>query len=310
MSISATAQPISEDDFFNNLFKRLPNTPQSVIVPPGDDCAATKSENGMLLLSAVDQIVGDRHYLSNGPDATHPFLAGRKLVSRNVSDIGAMGGIPKFCLLAGAFSKERTANWLNAFYDGVIRSAREYGIHMIGGDLAATAHGDDVASLTILGEIEENLLLKRNGASPGDAFFATGVFGQSFQTGHHLAFTPRYQEGRWLAKQQLVNAMMDVSDGLILDASRICRKSNTGLTLDLKAIPRRTDSTTIQQACQDGEDYELIFAVSPEKISQLLSSWPFPQTKLTLLGYFNDSKSISDLNGNNISIKGWDHLSA
>lgn len=298
---------MTEDLFFDNLFQKLPPCPESVVVPPGDDCAAIRWHDHTLMLLAVDQIVGNRHYISEGREATPPELAGRKLLARNISDIAAMGGKPRFCLLGAAFKKGRQDEWLNAFYDGIIETAREYGIAMIGGDYASTPH-DDVASLTIIGEVPDDQVVCRKGAKPGDWLCMTGTCGNSFATGHHLTFTPRCKEGLWLAQQHCAKAMIDISDGLLLDASRICRMSACGLKLNLPEIPLRTPETTIQQGLGDGEDFELLFAVSEEKLQRLLQQWPFPETKLTPIGRFTDVRDIVDSNGNQLQIAGWDHL--
>jgi len=304
---NSTLSLTGEDSFFAKLFQALPEMPASVVVPPGDDCAGIRFGDGRLLLVAVDQLVGDRHYRTDGENATSPRLAGRKLLARNLSDIAAMGGHPTFCLLAGAFPKSRAQSWLEEYYGGIIDTARAYAVSMIGGDFAATAKGDEVGSLTILGEVEESLVLLRSGAHPGDLLYATGCFGSSFPTGHHLKFTPRCQEGRWLATHRLACAAMDVSDGLLVDLARICRASGVGCQLDLTRIPRRTPQTTLQQALTDGEDYELLFAVPAAAGQELRQKWPF-QTPLTRLGVFDSSGALSDQEGQPLSIAGWDHF--
>ncbi|MBR0458114.1 MAG: thiamine-monophosphate kinase [Victivallales bacterium] len=301
--------PSGEDAFFDQLFHNLPKPPPQLVLPPGDDCAAWRMPDGNLLLLAVDQLIGDRHYLSQGEHATSPERAGRKLLARNLSDIAAMGGIPTTCLLAAAFAPTRGQEWISRYYNGILRLAKEYNVAMVGGDLATTARGDDIGSITILGTVEPQNLLKRSGAHAGDLLFATGTFGSSFPTEWHLDFTPRCQEGRWLATHHFASACMDVSDGLLLDLARMCRASHTGLVLELPNIPRRTHNTTLQQACTDGEDYELIFAVPPEKMAPLQKEWPF-STKLTCLGYFDDSLQMTTPDGNTLTPQGWDHLTS
>ncbi|MFA6930862.1 MAG: thiamine-phosphate kinase [Lentisphaeria bacterium] len=298
---------MTEDLFFAKLFPRLPDCPDSVVIPPGDDCAAVRWHNHTLMLLAVDQVVGNRHYISSGANATPPELAGRKLLARNLSDIAAMGGKPLFCLLGAAFKKGKQEAWLNAFYDGIINTAREYGVAMIGGDYVSTEH-DDVASLTIIGEVADHQVLRRSGAQPGDWLCLTGACGNSFTTGHHLSFQPRCQEGAWLAERHYAKAMIDISDGLLLDASRICRMSHCGLQLNLPEIPLRTADTTLRQALSDGEDFELLFAVANATLSTLLTEWPFPDTRLTPIGRFTTQADIVDSNGHKIPISGWDHL--
>lgn len=297
---------MTEDTFLARLFQSLPTQRQEVVVPPGDDCAAIAWQKDKLLLLAVDQVIGDRHYLSNGPQATPPRLAGRKLLARNMSDVAAMGGKPTLCLLAGAFAPERQEQWLQEFYAGIVDLAAKNDISMIGGDLAVTPH-DDVASLTILGEVAPELVVCRNGARPGDYLLATGSFGDSFASQHHLLFEPRCAEGQWLAQKKLAKAMIDVSDGLLLDAQRLCEASKVGLIVDLEAIPRR-GKATLRQACGDGEDFELLFAVAPGKVSALQREWPFSNTLLTVVGQFVAESGMRDKQGQELAAQGWDHF--
>ena len=299
---------MTEDAFFARLFARLPKPSDAWVVPPGDDCAALAHGNELLLL-AVDQIVGGKHYYLTGPRKTPPEAAGRKLLARNLSDIAAMGGVPTACLLAGAFGPERDTEWLERFYNGIIALAGEYGVTMVGGDLASTPN-DDVASLTILGRVEADRVCRRSGALPGDVLLATGTFGSSLETGHHLSFSPRCREGRWLALHGFPNAMMDVSDGLLLDASRICQASGASLRLDPDAVPRRTRETTVEQALGDGEDYELLIAVGAEKVEALLAQWPFADVPLTPVGRFLAAAipQVLDATGQPMAVRGYDHL--
>jgi thiamine-monophosphate kinase len=298
---------MTEDAFFARLFARLPATGDEWAVPTGDDCAALRHGDELLLI-AVDQIVGGKHYYLDGPDETPPEAAGRKLLARNLSDVAAMGGIPTACLLAGAFSPRRDTDWIERFYTGVLDLAKAYRVDMIGGDLASTPT-DEVASLTILGRVETDRVCRRSGARPDDTLFVTGRFGSSLGTGHHLSFTPRCREGRWLAENGFPTAMMDVSDGLLLDVSRICRASNVALQLDPAAVPRRTPETTVEQALGDGEDYELLVAVSTDRATDLVARWPFADVPLTPVGRFLAAEpAVLGPDGAPLAICGYDHL--
>jgi thiamine-monophosphate kinase len=299
---------MTEDAFFARLFARLPAADDTWVVPTGDDCAALKHGDELLLI-AVDQLVGGKHYYLDGPHETPPEAAGRKLLARNLSDIAAMGGIPTACLLAGAFGPNRDTAWLERFYDGVIKLAKQYSVAMVGGDLASTP-ADEVASLTILGRVEPERACRRSGARPGDLLFATGSFGSSLETEHHLFFTPRLREGRWLTENRFPTAMMDVSDGLLLDASRICRASHVSLRLDPDAVPRRTPTTTREQALGDGEDYELLVAVAPDRADSLRAAWPFADVPITQIGTFvaTETPEVTDPSGRPLDAVGYDHL--
>lgn len=303
---------MTEDDFLEALFKRMPVPPGELVIRPGDDCAGFRSADGTILLLAVDQVVEGRHFLDEGPFAASPQRVGRKLLARNLSDIAAMGGTPLYCLSSVALGNRHDTAWLDRFFDGMLDLCRRWGTHLIGGDLARGAERT-VASLTIVGRAGERQVLRRSGASDGDGFWATGTFGRSFSTGHHLDFAPRIEEGRWLAEQGLAKAMIDVSDGLLIDAGRLCRASSAGLLLDTGAVPRRNADTSLEEALTDGEDYELLFAVPKEKEERLRRAWPFRQIPLTRLGEFRSAPSpgVFDLGGKPLAFEGrigWDHF--
>ena len=303
---------MTEDDFLEALFKRMPVPPGDLVIPPGDDCAGFRSADGGILLIAVDQVVEGRHFLDDGPFTASPQQVGRKLLARNLSDIAAMGGTPLYCLSSVALGSRHDTAWLDRFFDGMLELCRRWETHLIGGDLARGAERT-VASLTIVGRAGERQALRRSGARAGDGFWATGVFGRSFPTGHHLDFAPRIEEGRWLAERELAQAMIDVSDGLLIDAGRLCRASGVGLFLDAGAVPRRTIDATLAEALTDGEDYELLFAVPNEKEERLRREWPFRQLPLTRLGEFRSAPSpgVFDLGGNPLVFEGrigWDHF--
>ena len=303
---------MTEDDFLEALFKRMPVPPGDLVIPPGDDCAGFRSADGGILLIAVDQVVEGRHFLDDGPFTASPQQVGRKLLARNLSDIAAMGGTPLYCLSSVALGSRHDTAWLDRFFDGMLELCRRWETHLIGGDLARGAERT-VASLTIVGRAGERQVLRRSGARAGDGFWATGVFGRSFPTGHHLDFAPRIEEGRWLAEQGFAGAMIDVSDGLLIDAGRLCRASGVGLFLDAGAVLRRTIDATLEEALTDGEDYELLFAVPNEKEERLRREWPFRQLPLTRLGEFRSAPSpgVFDLGGNPLVFEGrsgWDHF--
>lgn len=298
---------MTEDAFLAALFARLPAAPRSLAIPPGDDCAAIDLGNGRWLLAAVDQVVESRHYLQSGPHAAPPELVGRKLLARNLSDIAAMGGVPTWCLVAGAFGPGCDEDWLRRFHEGILSLAGRYGVVLIGGDLARAPVGT-AASLTILGEVAAHRAVRRRGAVPGDRLWATGSFGDSFRTGHHLTFEPRCAEGAWLAERGFAHAMIDVSDGLLLDATRLCRASGVGLTLDTESIPRRLPETSLAAALGDGEDYELLAAVPGTLTERLAAEWPFP-TPFRPVGTFVAGEAmVRDRSGTPLGAGGYDHF--
>jgi thiamine-monophosphate kinase len=266
----------AEQDFLADLLPRLGGADESIVLPPGDDCAALRWAPGELLLLAVDQLVEGVHYY---PD-TDPALAGRKLLARNLSDIAAMGGRPLWALAALAFPADRPDAWVEAFVDGMLALAEARGVRIIGGDVAAAPLA--TGSLTIVGRVRDEHLCRRDAAAAGDLLLATGSFGDSLASNRHLTFEPRLAEGAWLAEGGWTHCMIDISDGLLTDLRRLCKASALGAVLDPLAIPA---NGSLAGALSDGEDYELLFAISADRLGALQASWPFA-TPLTPLGTF------------------------
>ena len=292
----------SEIDLLRKIFPMIsPN--KDLLVGPGDDCAVFRSGNKNLLVT-VDQLIEDRHYLAN----TSAYTAGRKLMARNLSDIAAMGGRPKFAVLTSA-TYDKAEQWLLDFHRGVIEEGEKFNTTVIGGDLART-NSENLSSLTLIGEVDGKGVL-RSGAKPDYAIYVTGELGSSFESEHHLNFHPRIDEGLWLTKY--ASAMIDITDGLLIDLRRICLASSCGALLDLDAIPQRNfQNNSLKKSFCDGEDYELLFAVPNEKAVSLEKDWPF-STKLTMIGRFceDTNKSVLSTNGEDLLDKfgeGFDHF--
>ncbi len=277
----------------------LPGLPQndSVVLGPGDDCAALEIPGGRLLLAAVDQVIGDVHFFA---DSTPPAAAGAKLMKRNLSDIAAMGGEPRWALLSLAV-KGRPAAWIGEFCRGAAEAGQRYGVPVVGGDLAGLREQGIVGSLSILGEVPRGEIVRRSGARPGDTLWVTGCFGNSLASGTHLSFEPRLAEGRFLAANGYADAMLDVSDGLLLDAGRLAAASGVGLELDPDLVPRR-EGATLEGALSDGEDYELLFAVPGGREAKLVEHWPVTLAPIVRIGrVVAGSGEISDPAGETLT---------
>lgn len=269
------------------LEKILPDLKQdkNVFLGPGDDCAALDLGTGDLLLAAVDQLISEVHY---DRSTTEPRVAGAKLLKRNLSDIAAMGGKASWGLLALA-TNTADDEYLLSFYDGLREAAEKFAVSLCGGDFSSLPQGEtgEVASLTILGTVERDLMCCRSGAQAGDIVFVTGALGNSYESGRHLTFEPRLAEGRFLAEGAYVNAMIDISDGLLLDAQRMAKASEVAVLLELADIPVNADAT-LEQALGDGEDYELLFCVPADKAENLRKEWAF-ETALTSIGVIREN---------------------
>lgn len=259
---------------------------------PGDDCAVLDFGLDKFRLLAVDQLVSGVHYAK---ETTSPTAIAKKLLRRNISDIAAMGGLPAQALLAMTLTTDtwNRKGWIDDFLAAIATEANSWGISVCGGDISSSTSETDSFSLTITGWVEKERLTRRSDASPGDLLYATGEFGDSFASGHHLSFIPRLREGRFLA-EKFSGAMIDVSDGLRIDAARIAEMSGVDPQIDFDTIPLR-GRATLEQALSDGEDYELLFSAPPEKAAELENTWPFIDVRLTRIGVFNKKHSKSSI---------------
>ena len=222
-----------------------------ISVGAGDDCAVINMPGRCQLLAAADQVIEKVHFLPETP----PRLVGRKLMNRNLSDIAAMGGTPLTALLTVA-AGGKDSIWVEELISGAAEAGKVFDVPVCGGDTAALPVDGAAASLTILGEVPAGTAVLRSGARPGNGVFVTGRIGNSFLSEHHLNFTPRLTEGAFL--RPLASAMIDISDGLLLDAIRLADASGVSIMLDPNSIPLRGGATA-PGAFADGEDYELLF---------------------------------------------------
>ena len=300
----------SEKDFLKTIFPILKQG-DDIVVGPGDDCAAIDTgdpENYCLL--AVDQLISTVHF---DPGNTAPEEAGAKLINRNISDIASMGGEPLHALVTLAVGNQN-ADWIKLFYNGLSREADKWNVSICGGDIAYLNKSDNfISTLSITGKVKRNNICLRKNACPNELLYATGSFGDSYVTRHHLNFTPRVREAAFLASEY-TSAMMDVSDGLLLDTQRMAEASNVTIKLFLNVIPPRTPLLPVKNVISDGEDYELIFAVKPLLEKKLLNKWPFSDVKLTKIGEIKafQDYSVVDENDKDLFNKftdiGYDHF--
>ncbi len=289
---------MDEERLLEDLKLVFPQRPE-VAVGPGDDTAVIRLPGSdRLLLSTVDQVVEGVHVLPGEA----PERIAEKLVRRNVSDIAAMGGRPAYAMLTVA-GKPLSEEFLGAFHRGVQRACAEYGICVVGGDVSSLPEEGAVFTLSLLGFAEEGGVKLRRAARPGDLLCGTGCYGRSFESGHHLTFHPRLQEGVFLGKTPAVHAMMDVSDGLLKDARRMAMESGLALRFECEHIPLRAGAS-VEDALCDGEDYELICAVDPAGADALCSAFP----NLTRMGCFVNGTpgSVSGIPA--LNKKGFDHF--
>ena len=267
---------IGEDALLASLLQELPDSRKLI----GDDCAVVKFPGGKnLLVLKTDCVVEQVHF----QPSINPELIGRKAMMRSLSDFAAVSGIPRFALITLIVPATRSPSWIKKLYRGLKRAASRFDVVIAGGETSAT-RGPANISVSVTGFVEKNRSVSRAGGRKGDDLFVTGKLGGSLRR-KHLRFVPRIQESRWLTKNFSIHAMMDLSDGLGADLPRLAKASNVGFKIDRKALPL-APGATIDSAISDGEDYELLFAISPRQRARLQKAWrqKFPRLPLTRIG--------------------------
>lgn len=260
----------------------------SVIRGIGDDTAVIKYTKNKYLLLTTDMLIEDVHFRLS--EAT-PYLIGRKSLAVNISDIIAMGGVPKYAIVALGISGNRKISFIKGIYSGMRDLADRYGIAIVGGD--TNRSGKIVISVSLVGEVEKENLVLRSNAKAGDAIFVTGRLGGSYKSKRHLTFTPRLKEARYLVKNFKISSMIDISDGIASDIARIAEESRVGARLDEKAIPL-SKTCGIKNALFDGEDFELLFTASEREAVSISRRWPY-SLKLTKIGNITGAKGVTEL---------------
>ncbi|MBA4067472.1 MAG: thiamine-monophosphate kinase [Isosphaera sp.] len=267
-----------EFDYIRWLRDRTPADPR-VPVGPGDDCAVL-APPGRPLLVTTDMLMDGTDFVVA---EVGPRRAGRKAMAANLSDLAAMAGRPTAAVVSVALPRAGGRDFAEQLYLGLRDAADPFGVPIVGGDTNSWA-GPLVVSVTALGEATGRGPVRRTGARPGDWLFVTGPLGGSI-LGRHLDFTPRVREALALHAAVDLHAMCDVSDGLAADLNHILEESGCGAVLAAAAVPvsaaaaelgRTSGKTPLQHALGDGEDFELVFAVSPADGEALSREAPVP----------------------------------
>lgn len=307
--------------------------PENLILGIGDDCAVQRIADGRVSLLTTDTLIEGVHF----DRRWHPEdLLGRKAVSVNVSDIAAMGGRPQFALLSLGVSSECDKKWLDGFLAGFNSVLEEYSLCLIGGD---TVHSGErlMISVTVVGEMAEDNVCYRSGAKVGDLIWVSGFLGEAAAglelcrkniTGNktykplvkaHLDPEPKVVLGVEMAESRLVNAMMDISDGLATDLAHICSASGVGAEIDRSAIPlsaallaasQELNCSPLDLALKGGEDYQLVFTSPPERRESVITIASNLGMKIYCVGRIVDDSGVFLCQGKkriDISYRGYEH---
>jgi thiamine-monophosphate kinase len=270
---------IGEDRLLNQLLPDLPLA-KAVVSGPGDDCAVVKTCDRLnFLVLKTDCVVAGVHFL-----ATAKALdVGWKAMMRPLSDFASTSAVPQFALITLIAPEQTKVEWVDELYRGLRRAAKRFKVSIVGGETSGIP-GPVAISVSVVGFVERDRCVSRRGGKVGDDLFVTGRLGDALKR-KHLQFVPRIAESRWLTKNFSIHAMMDLSDGLGADLPRLARASRVGFAIAMENLPLARGAK-IDDAISEGEDYELLFAISPRDRSRLEREWrkKFRKLPLTRIG--------------------------
>ena len=313
--------------------------PRLLRVGIGDDAAVWKTPRSHLSLVSTDALVDEVHFRLG---ETNPGALGHKALAVNFSDIAAMGGRPMLAVVALGVTDRVDEAWVRAFYRGMGTLAKRYGCAIAGGDIV---HAPALfIAVTVIGDVRKSNLRLRCTARVGDFACVTGALGLSaaaLQTNvaadpqgrsariepgdaallraAYETPTPRVPEGNFLASSRSTHAMMDISDGLSLDAWRMASASKLDVCLDLDALrrycpkPLASFGNPLELMLYGGDDYELLAAVDPRAYQHLARRFKARfGRELWVAGRFEqgDGKlwTLEDGNRREHAPRGYDHL--
>lgn len=289
-----------EFDFIRALRERASTSPS--VTGIGDDAAVFQIAAGKQSVITTDLLIEDIDFRRT---TFPPHLLGHKALAVSLSDIAAMGARPRWSLISiGIPADVWGTDFVDRMYGGWFELANRYDVQLIGGDTSRTDEKIVIDSI-VLGECAANQAVKRSGANPGDQIFVTGSLGGAaaglrlVERGAHLAAQnlddeetqkldhlllrqlrpePRVGWGIVLGEERLATSMIDISDGLSSDLNHVCEASGVGALIDSSLLPidhqvtelcGRRALDPLQLALHGGEDFELLFTVSPNNLNRL-----------------------------------------
>lgn len=318
---------LSEFDLIDRYFRGCGAQRGDVRVGVGDDAAILDLPAGMELVAAVDTLVAGVHF----PHGSPPASIGHRALAVNLSDLAAMGARPAWALLALTLPRA-DESWLAEFAAGMAALARAHDVALVGGD---TTSGPLCVTVQVLGNVPRSSALLRSGGRPGDAVFVSGTPGDAAaglaieqgrlavdaETAAHLRErflypAPRLALGECL--RRYASACIDVSDGLLGDASKLARASGCGVEISHGDVPVSEALTRAvgeqrarELALTGGDDYELCFTAPPTIAAKLSTELPPERWGYTRIGTLREAPGadvIRDGTVMSLSHCGYDHF--
>lgn len=296
---------ISENKFIS-LVRKFGRKSNRVIRGIGDDGAVADLDRGQYVF-VQDAMVEHTHFEFSFMD---PYFVGKKALYANISDILAMGAQPQFYLVTTGISPGISSRDMSRLYRGMDRAAREFGMTLLGGDTVSTP-ADFFIDISVVGKLVGKKYFGRDKARVGDHIAVTGKLGQAAMgltilqgkgdrrgskafIDRLLSPKPPYAVWRDLVKNDITDAMMDISDGLLMDLARMMAESRKQARIDLEKIPmpRLLRNTGFEHlALSGGEDYQLLFTFPEQKIPAV-SALSEKHAGITVIGRVVSGKGV------------------
>ncbi|MCD6365817.1 MAG: thiamine-phosphate kinase [Planctomycetes bacterium] len=300
-----------ELDFVNWIQSQSNFDGTEVPLGPGDDMALVMCGREEILVT-TDQVLDGVHFrlAEHGPAA-----AGRKAMARSLSDAAAMAVLPVAAVATTTLPKGFARADAEAVYHGLRLIGDQFSCPLVGGDVASW-DGALTITTTVLARPLDTKAILRSGAIAGDAICVTGQFGGAWRSNRHLVFVPRIAEAIALARSYELHALIDVSDGLSADLAHICRTSGVGAVVRAGDVPIHQDAKTycpdapLAAALDDGEDYELLFAMPSDQAEKLVADQGLP-VAVSRIGTITpgDDITLEHADGRTETLlgRGWEH---
>ncbi|MCF7529790.1 thiamine-phosphate kinase [Neisseria lisongii] len=319
---------MTEFDFIRRYLKQQNDA--DVVLGIGDDAAIVRPRSGFDLCFSSDMLLKNVHFFA---DVSPEDLAW-KVLAVNISDMAAMGAVPRWALLSAGLP-ELEADWLQRFCDSLFALAQRFGVTLIGGD---TTRGDLVFNVTIAGELPQGQGLQRHAAQAGDDIWVSGRIGLAaaalqcrlkkcelppavFAVCEQALLRPFPRVALGQAVLPFARAALDISDGLAQDLGHILQASGVGATVWLDALPTLPELKTLLpeaqwQACvlAGGDDYELVFTAPAEQRRAILEVAQRSNTPVSRIGIITETgrlkiiRSADDDSEIQLTNTGFDHF--
>ncbi len=276
---------IGEFGLIERIRKKVKLYSKDVVVGIGDDTAVLNYDKNNYLLFTTDTLVENDHFSLK---YSTPKQIGMKAIEQNVSDIAAMGGLPKHAVISLALPNNISVEFVDTLYNGINKKSKKYGISIVGGNI--THSKEIVVNVAMLGFVEKRCLTLRKMAKIGDLIFCSGNVGKSAvglellrnnlkgkSIKNHLEPKSRLGLARKLVKAG-INSMIDVSDGVASEVRHLCEESGVGAVVYASSIPisknaiidsRKLKRGAVDFALYGGEDFELVFTADKSRLRQL-----------------------------------------